>query len=253
MRSRDEVVTVLEMLDRGMNDCDIARQTGIPRSTVRDWRHGKNRVQNPRRLYGDLECQVDHPSLLPPIEYSYLLGQYLGDGYLSQSGRARYSWLLRIFSDAKYPGIIGECAGAMEAIFPGKRARLVPHGGCVAVSMTSSHWTCLFPQHGPGRKHCRPIKIADWQREIVGPHPGSLLRGLIHSDGCRCIARECQQGRVRYAPRYVFTNLSEDIKDIFCAACDAADIHWTRPNGRSIAIYRLASVARMDEFVGPKA
>lgn len=101
-------------------------------------------------------------------------------------------------------------------------------------------------QHGPGRKHLRPIKLADWQQQIVEEVPGPLLRGLIHSDGCRIIARECQDGRVRYARRYSFS------KRIFCDACDLLGIRWTRPNARSIAIYRLASVARMDEFVGPK-
>ena len=27
------------------------------------------------------------------------------------------------------------------------------------------HWPCLFPQHGPGRKHERPIVLEDWQRD----------------------------------------------------------------------------------------
>lgn len=47
------------------------------------------------------------------------------------------------------------------------------------------HWPCLFPQHGPGRKHERPIVLEHWQREIVEQHPGPFLRGLFHSDGCR--------------------------------------------------------------------
>ena len=47
------------------------------------------------------------------------------------------------------------------------------------------HWPCLFPQHGPGRKHERPIVLEDWQRTIVEAHPGPFLRGLFHSDGCR--------------------------------------------------------------------
>ncbi|MFI9836970.1 helix-turn-helix domain-containing protein [Nonomuraea sp. NPDC051941] len=43
----------------------------------------------------------------------------------------------------------------------------------------------LFPQHGPGKKHERPIVLEPWQREIVSAHPGRFVRGLIHSDGWR--------------------------------------------------------------------
>jgi len=75
---------------------------------------------------------------------------------------------------------------------------------------------------------------------------------LIHSDGCRIIARERQAGRVREAPRYIFSNRSEDIKALFCESCDALGVRWTRPSDKDIAIYRLESVARLDRFVGPK-
>jgi hypothetical protein len=109
-----------------------------------------------------------------------------------------------------------------------------------------------FGCHGPGRKHLRPIKLVDWQQALVRGAHEWLLRGLINSDGCRIVARERKQGRVREAPRYVFSNLSEDIKSIFCDGCDALGIRWTRPNAKSVAIYRGASVARMDEFIGPK-
>jgi hypothetical protein len=111
---------------------------------------------------------------------------------------------------------------------------------------------CSFPQHGPGRKHRRPIHLADWQQRVVDEFPESLLRGLIHSDGCRIIACERKGTYVRYAPRYIFSNRSEDIKRIFCDTCDLVGVRWTRPNKKDIAIYRKASVARMDESVGPK-
>ncbi|HEV8373977.1 MAG TPA: helix-turn-helix domain-containing protein [Actinomycetota bacterium] len=38
MRSREEVALVLGLARQGLNDCEIARRTGIPRGTVRDWR-----------------------------------------------------------------------------------------------------------------------------------------------------------------------------------------------------------------------
>lgn len=175
-----------------------------------------------------------------------------GDGCLSKSHRG--VWRLRISADAQYPGIIEECAAAMEAIFPAQRAHQVRRrrSRCVDISMYSKHWPCLFPQHGAGRKHHRVIELATWQREVVEETPEQFLRGLIHSDGCRIIAHERQAGRERDAPRYIFSNRSEDIKRLFCESCDALGIRWTRPSDREIAIYRLSSVARMDQFVGPK-
>jgi hypothetical protein len=109
-----------------------------------------------------------------------------------------------------------------------------------------------FSQHGPGRKHLRPIELAEWQQRIADCCPREFLRGLIHSDGCRVIACERKGRNVRFAPRYSFSNRSEDIKNLFCDTCDALGIRWTRPSEKNIAVYRLASVARLDEFVGPK-
>jgi hypothetical protein len=177
---------------------------------------------------------------------------YLGDGWLSETHRG--VWRLRVSADAQYPGIIEECAAAMEAIFPRQRAHRLRRrrSRCVEISMYSKHWLCLFPQHGKGRKHHRAIELASWQRRIVEHARKKFLRGLVHSDGCRIIARERQAGRVREAPRYIFSNRSEDIKSLFCESCDALEIRWTRPNDKEIAVYRLESVARLDAFIGPK-
>jgi hypothetical protein len=60
-------------------------------------------------------------------------------------------------------------------------------------------------------------------------------------------------------PRYVFSNLSSDITSIFCSACDCLGFHWTTAfpsdEAKAVRIYvsRKGDVARMDEFVGPKA
>ena len=118
--------------------------------------------------------------------------------------------------------------------------------------MYSKHWPCFFPQHGPGRKHLRPIYLAVWQQEIVDANHKPFIRGLIHSDGTRIVATERKGSYVRRAPRYAFSNRSEDIKRLFCRSCDAVGVRWTRPSDIQIAIYRKASVALLDEFVGPK-
>jgi hypothetical protein len=113
--------------------------------------------------------------------YAYLLGQYLGDGHLVTSARVP---VLRVYCTAVYPDIIDECRDAMRATLA-RSVSTVPKTGCVAVQSYSMHWPCVFPQHGPGPKHRRPIVLAPWQQEIVDAQPRALLRGLIHSDGCR--------------------------------------------------------------------
>ena len=123
---------------------------------------------------------------------------------------------------------------------------------CVDVSSYWKHWPCYFPQHGPGPKHTRPIVLADWQHRIVTANVEPFIRGLIHSDGTRIIATE-QKGRyIRRAPRYGFSNRSEDILEIFRTACEIAGVHCTRASHKQIAIYSKAAVARLDGFVGPK-
>ena len=99
--------------------------------------------------------------------------------------------------------------------------------------------------------------VADWQRELTHTHPKDLLRGLIHSDGCRTVNRfetKLPSGRVaRYEyPRYFFSNLSDGIRAIFCEHCQLLGIRWTQSNPRNISVSHRKSVARLDEFVGPK-
>src|SRR4051812_24986651 len=127
----------------------------------------------------------------------------------------------------------------------------------VTVQSFGKAWPDAFPQHGPGPKHKRPIVLADWQREIVDRHPREFLRGLIHSDGCRTTNRfktKLPSGRIaEYAyARYFFSNLSPDIRALFCEYCDRLGIRWTQSNHRNISVSHRESVAKLDEFVGPK-
>ncbi len=106
------------------------------------------------------------------------------------------------------------------------------------------------PSTGPGRKHQRAIELAPWQLELTTAHPRELLRGLIHSDGCRCVNRfetRLPSGRVaRYQyPRYFFTNLSSDIRRIFCEHCDAAPSDTTLPVGFPTADRPIFPITRL--------
>ena len=155
-RPRHDFEKVRSLFAEGRNNCEISRLTGVPRATVRDWRTGAR--DETRRSSGKNVDSCSHEFLsLPSDQYSYLLGMYLGDGYIADHGRGVFR--LRIFSDVRYPGIIKECCDAIEAVMPGQKAYRLPREGCVEISMYSKHWPCLFPQHGPGRKHERAIRL----------------------------------------------------------------------------------------------
>jgi Homeodomain-like domain len=156
MRRIEERELVDRLVADGLNDCEIARHTGIPRSTVRDWRRGVRGAtaavrQRRRRAHSCAVCLGRDPSP-PASKYAYLLGMYLGDGCISAGAR---TYKLRITLDAGYPGIVAECVAAIRAVRPKNPVRVGQHGPgrCVEVAAHWQHWPCLLPQHGPGRKH----------------------------------------------------------------------------------------------------
>jgi Homeodomain-like domain len=247
MTHRADVVTEsLQLAGQGLSTSEVARRVGVPRATVRDWLAGRLPRDWHRGGTGCVECGAVHDLGALPASYVYLLGMYLGDGCLSAHPRGVFK--LRISLDARYPGIAEECERAMRAVMPKNRVGRVGYGGWHELFAYSKSWPCLFPQHGPGRKHEREIILTDWQRALVARWPALLLRGLIQSDGCRFQ----NTGRRWSHPRYSFANHSEDIKAIFCDACDLMGLRWTRSGEKTIYVSRKADVAVLDRFVGPK-
>jgi len=173
---------------------------------------------------------------------------YLGDGCISAHARSVYR--LRITLDLRYPGVIRECAEAIQAVMPQNAVNVLrmTDENAMEVGCYSKSWPYVFPQHGPGRKHLRRIKLARWQDEIVERHPRAFLRGLIHSDGCRVINKSMGHEYVRY----FFDNASEDIRELFGKTCDQLGIAWRQPKERTISIARRPDVAFLDDFIGPK-
>lgn len=254
MRTREEVDLVDRLFADGLNKCEIARATGVPRRTVGHWLVGEVPDFEGRRAgrtgYGGYECPVctDNLRVLPREDYVYLLGLYLGDGCVYKMPKGGYR--LGVFCADRYPGLMEECEKAMAAVLPTKVGR-VQKIGCTEVTSYSKHWPCLFPQHGPGMKHTRKIELADWQQALVDIDPRPLLRGLIHSDGCRVLNRASGTDYPPY-PRYHFSNASADIREIFGRACDAIGVEWRHNNTREQSVARRKSVAILDSFIGPK-
>ena len=240
----------LRLVESGMNDCQIARLMGISRGTIRDWRHKAGTGWKPGQAAGAIRspCSVCRGGQPNEQVYAYLLGLYLGDGCLALHHRGVYR--LRISLDQAYPNIIQEGLSAIDAIkTQGKKAGVVFAEGCVEIYSYWKHWICHFPQHGPGPKHLREIRLERWQSEIAERWPRPLIRGFIHSDGSRYTNRV---GAGYEYPSYDFTNNSADIRKIFTDACDLLGIHWRRGNWKHTTISRRPDVAILDTFVGPK-
>lgn len=158
------------LITAGMNDCAIARQTGIPRNTVWEWRR---RPRFRPRPTSSSACGVIHD--FPAIAagpYCYVLGLYFGDGCISRMGRV---WRLRIPLDQKYPGIIHACRDAIDALMPRQRASIEPQPkGCVVVSLYSKHWPC-------------PPAAARPRQEAHQAHPSGALAANPRKGGDRRI------------------------------------------------------------------
>ncbi len=53
-------------------------------------------------------------------------------------------------------------------------------------------------------------------------------------------------------PRYFFSNRSVEIQDLFRLGCDLIGVEYRQDGPWNISVARRASVAILDEFIGPK-
>jgi hypothetical protein len=245
----------LALIDSGHSLHSISMSMGINRSTLREWRDHPEIAQRSRASCPRCADVVRLPE--PCADYAYLLGLYLGDGCISVAGdRAKDVWKLRIFCADAWPGLVEECAQAMRAIRPDNKVTMIQCQGCTEVASFSRHWPCLFPQHGPGKKHLRKIELAEWQQVIVDRYPGQFARGLLHSDGYRGLNRvraTLESGERWYEyPRYLFVNESADILGLCGQTLDRLGVEWRYSKPNTISVAKRDAVARLDEFVGPK-
>lgn len=227
----------------------VSERMQISKSTLIRWSKDPDALTRRRA-----SCPLCGTASIDGAAYSALLGYYLGDGHIA---RGRRYYALRITCDNIYPGIIDDVSACITAVRPNGGLFLVKRVGCVNVQSQWRHWPCLFPQHGPGHKHERPIVLEDWQRAIVEDHLGPFLRGLFHSDGCRVDnwTRRIVAGepKVYRYPRWQFCNASQDIRELCCWALDLVEIPWRQSNVRVISVSRRAAVERLDALIGLKS
>jgi hypothetical protein len=237
---------------QGFTDRAVAAAVGVPLQTVRNWRTGQRRA--PGRTSHRACCYLCYQTPLDEPAYAYLLGLYLGDGHILHGRRDVFS--LSIACADAWPGLIVAAEDALRQVMPVSSVSRRQKIGMTEVKSHSKHWPCLFPQHGPGRKHTRPIILADWQQEIVDRYPGDFVRGLIHSDGYRGMnrVRRVWAGEEHWYeyPRYLFSNESLDIMALCGAALDRLGVEWRFARYNMISVAKKESVARLDAHVGSK-
>lgn len=239
----------LDSLAHGSSVSRVARDLGVARSTVRAWRERPDPV-----IVGPPCARCLGASPWPASAYAALLGFYLGDGCLSTH---RNKVVFRVACDATYPRIVDDVSALMSAFAIDRSIFHVPAPGTTVVQTGWKHWLCLFPQHGPGRKHERRIALEPWQQEIVDAHPAEFLRGLFHSDACRSrnwATKVVGGERKRYDyPRWEFSNRSEDILALCGATLDTLGIDWRRSSRVHLSVSRRDAVAALDAAIGLKA
>lgn len=250
------MASALRASDAGMPDAENARRHGVAVKTIRRWRRLYQRRGLPRgQSHTSVSCPRCERVDLDEAAYAELLGWYLGDGHISLGRRDVEN--LHISNDVRYPGLNAHIADLMRAVKPCGRPHTRMKPGCVVTTISWKHWSCLFPQHGPGRKHERPIVLEEWQEAVVARHPADFLRGLLHSDGARVnnwASRVVAGERKRYDyPRWMFVNSSDDIIDLCTGALDLVGIAWRRPRVNCVAVSRRGDVERLDALIGLKS
>ena len=244
----------MAMSDAGVPDRVNAEIHGVALRTIRTWRR---RYQQEGRIrvgggYPATPCPRCDGAALDEPAYALLLGWYLGDGSIARARRGVFT--LQIVNDERYAELNQEIAETIKRVKPNASPCLRGGGGAIRVEARWKHWPCVFPQHGPGRKHLRKIELEGWQREIVAKYPEQLVRGLFHSDGCRFVNWASKpDGRRYHYVRYMFSNESADIRNILTETLDLLGINWRQPRRNAIAVSRKEAVAALDVFVGPKS
>lgn len=250
----------------GVSLSEISRSLKVDRGTVRkysrisegDLEAVKNAGVIQSAEIGDLkspQCEFEshapHQDLFHnnKAKYSYLLGLYLSDGYISFHERTKR---LRIALGENETGTQERASKFLSDLFPRNKVSTHKRLGskCVDVSVYSNKLDQLFPDAEilGGPKHLKDLKVLDWQIHILDMYPREFILGCIHGDGCRYLSG----GKYLY---YNFTNMSVQIKQLFVGACRAVGIKFPdrfQIERKRVNIYAKENIAILESFWVPK-
>ena len=221
-------------LSEGISQRQIALELGVDHSTIAYWiKHGfttgcKSNISTSEviKLCNEYSAQ-----------YSYILGSYLGDGYIVKFPR---TYKLRIYNDSRYDDIINDQLISLRSLFKKNKISTLKRtkSNCIEVSVHCNILPIMFPQHGSGKKHGRDVSLLDWQWDIVWKEPECFIKGLIDSDGSHFLHTQEVKGIARYRYIYQFTNKSLDIVDMYLKIMGKLDIS-ARPTQKKCGVFNI--------------
>lgn len=258
MHTKDIVNKAKELKNNGLNLSKISKELNVSRSTLREWISNKKRyiatIEKPR--YNDFFDRFETSHEFRK-QYYYLLGQYLGDGYILLNIR---TYRLRISATSKYINIIDEIKNSINTIFPNNSVFSVNRGRCNEIIVCSNYLPEIFPHLGKGKKHERKIELTDWQLKYLEENSKELARGLFQSDGCYYLNHKTKN--IKKQHYYIFTNCSLDIHRIYQKCLEFNDINYTfnkktvninNSEAWSTIMYKKEDVKNAYEFLGEKS
>lgn len=246
-------VEVMKLLETGMKISDIAKLTGINRSSISNWkcRKGRGTYLTPTEGLTPVEylhLLRDGWSDVDAEDYSYILGLYLGDGCIYSMPRTK---IITFTLDKKYPKL-NEYTVEVLGRFFNKKPLICDRskqnrGNAIDIKICSSKLDLIFPQHGRGVKHRRSITLSDWQINLI--NHGSLVKGLIMSDGCYYFDSHNKKHM------YSFSNKSEDIVRILSRSLTELNIAFDiskSKNSYTLRVCRTSDVSKLFDLIGNK-
>jgi DNA-binding transcriptional regulator WhiA len=243
MKYTEELIQkVLEDYNSGKNKSQLEKEYNISRSTIRYWIDNKDSIFIPKTTDKTLDVIIQEIKNNKET-YNYILGLYLGDGCISPH---KMSYKLRITQDNKYPKSIIDIKNILNSFFPNNTFTCNPKG-CTVIGIYDKNLPLYFPQHAPGKKHDRKIKLADYQRDNLDYE--NLMKGLWVSDGSYYLAQkkyEC----------YNFTNKSTDIISLFEECLNSFNIAYRKRMKKNgvwiLEITKKSEVSKMKDLIGVK-
>lgn len=196
--SNEIIFDVINEINKGESKKYISEKYNISRGTIYYWLKNPNKKTKLINI-DDIFININKQS------YSYILGVYLGDGYIDKISR---TYRLRIALDSRQDLVIKDCIKHLSILFPDNKINFnkVKNTNLCNISIHSNLLPIIFPHLGKGKKHERDIILTEQQ--ILNINSNYLMKGLFHTDGSFYIA-------INKYPRYQFTNMSKDIINMF--------------------------------------
>lgn len=248
---------ILNLLSTDKKLKDIADELGTSYTNLRYWikKHkiDFSRKSGPKKLSEEEQERLNshiYENALRMVEenrvdYNYLFGLYLGDGWTSLNKGNFYSF--GIIQDSKYPNLIKSIYDSMER-FMQKKPSICNKEGAKIVKTGSREVKYLFPKYGTGMKYLNRVYLPKMLIDNLDHR--YLLAGLFYSDG------SYYYDKFNKKMFFTFSNRSKEIIEIYKNCLDNLGIKYDSSSKISgqmhVNIRRKSEVEKMFNMVGDK-